>query len=201
MVKELKEDQIPIKQSCRVLEVSRSAYYAWCQRLPSKRQRDDIVLIHKIKAIHQESKQTYGLPRITAELKNQGETCNKKRVHRLMKKENLFGIARKQFKPQTTDSKHDYPIADRHFKTEEDQTHPTKSNQVWASDITYIPTEEGWVYLAVFLDVFSRKIEGHAMASHMKTTLVLKALSQAFLKWPLPTKRDDSLGSGSPIRR
>lgn len=142
MVKELKKNQIPIKKSCQVLEVSR----------------------------------------ITAELKNQGEACNKKRIHRLMKKENVFGVAKKKFKPQTTDSKHDDPIADRHFKTEEDQTHPTKSNQVWASDITYIPTEEGWVYLAVFLDVFSRKIVGHAMASHMKTTLVSKALSEALLK-------------------
>ena len=178
----MKMANVSIKLSCQILEISRSGYYAWQKRKPSKRHEENKLLVEEIKEIHQTSRQTYGVPRITAELKNQGKPCSKNRVSRLMSREGLAGVAKRRFQPQTTNSRHTLPIASRVFQTENQHTHPIKPNEVWASDITFIPTDEGWLYLAVFLDIFSRKIVGHAMANHMKTSLVLKALSEALLK-------------------
>lgn len=133
----------------------------------------------KIRIIHKDSRETYGLPRIKATLKNEGQSCGKARIENLMKKAGICGVTKAHFKPRTTDSNHDHPIADRIFRTEDASTHPTGPNQQWASDISYIPTDEGFLYLATFLDLCTRKVVGFSMADHMRTDLVLNALDMA----------------------
>lgn len=182
MVEQMKSKGVEVKLSCKILGISRSGYYAWQERPMSLRFQHNQRLVEKIQNIHQESRNTYGVPRVVAQLKKEGEMCGKNRVAKLMKQANLSGVAQKLFKIKTTDSKHDLPIADRIFQAENQETFPEKPNEVWASDITYIPTEEGWLFLVIFLDVFTRKVVGYAMAEHMRTELVLKALMMAVLK-------------------
>jgi transposase InsO family protein len=132
-----------------------------------------------MKKIHLESRGTYGLPRIHSQLKQDGKFVGKSRVGRLMKKAGICGLIRLKFRVKTTDSKHDLPIAPRIFQTEEPTTHPTKPNQVWASDISYIHTGEGLLYLATYLDLCTRKVPGFAIEDHMRTELLLQALDMA----------------------
>lgn len=164
---------------CETLGVSRSGYYMWLKRSPSQRKLDNERLLRQIAKIHRESRETYGAPRIFEKLKSEGENCGKKKVARLMKKQGLRGVAAKKYKVKTTDSDHDLPIAERIFKTENSSEQVTKPNQFWASDITYIHTEEGWVFLAIFLDLFTRKVVGFSMEDHMRTELILNALEMA----------------------
>lgn len=164
---------------CETLHVSRSGYYAWRRRTPSLRKLDNDRLLRAVAKIHQESCETYGAPRIHQKLKDAGETCGKKKVARLMKKQGIQGAAAKKFTVKTTDSNHNLPVAERIFKTELASEQVTQPNQDWTSDITYIPTEEGWLYLAVFLDLFTRKIVGLSMADNMRTELILDALEMA----------------------
>lgn len=177
----MKTQGIEITLSCQTLEVSRSGYYTWQPDIESHRERSNRLLLLEIQRIYQESRETYGSPRITAQLKAEGISCSKNRIAKLMRQAGMAGIATKRFKVRTTDSNHDLPIASRVFQTENPKTLPTRPNQVWASDITYIPTEEGWLYLAIYLDIFTRKVVGSAMEDHMKTELILKALRQAIL--------------------
>ena len=160
---------------CRQFEVSRSGYYARKTRTPSARQREDAVLKEAIKKSHKKSRQTYGSPRIVDDMKEQGFDVGRRRVARLMAEEGITGTPRKRFK-RTTDSKHNHDIADnildREFTVEAPDT-------VWATDITYVRTWEGWMYLAVVVDLFSRRIVGWSMATHMRTELVLGALNMA----------------------
>lgn len=181
MIQDLKKEGFEVKHMCKTIGIHRSGYYNWLKRPKSHRQKEEEALIQKITDIHMMSKQTYGAPRVTEHLKQQGENCNKKRIARLMRLKGLYGVAKAKYKPMTTDSKHDYPVANRLFKTEEITTHPVKPNEIWASDITYIETGEGWLYLAIFMDLFTRKIVGHAMANHMRTELVLEALNMGIL--------------------
>jgi transposase InsO family protein len=175
MVREL----MPVKLLCRVFEISRSGYYAWVKRPVSERKKRNDELMTEIKLIHKESRGTYGLPRIKAKLAAMGKCCGKMRISNLMKKAGISGLIKKRFKVKTTDSDHTNPIAPRVFKTEEPATHPDKKNQVWASDITYIPTDEGFVFLATYLDLFTRKLVGFATDEHMRTELILSALDMA----------------------
>ena len=165
----------PITLLCKVLQVSRSGYYAWLRRPESQRAREDRRLTVHIKAIHKQSRGIYGSPRVHAELKAQGEKCGKHRVVRLMRQEGLYGKQRRRFKA-TTDSSHKKPVApnilDGNFQVEE-------PNQVWVGDLTYIRTDEGWLYLAVILDLFSRRIVGWALGARMTRNLVLEALRKA----------------------
>jgi putative transposase len=160
---------------CEVLEVSRSGYYAWCSRPPSMRSQEDEKLSQQIEEIHQESEQTYGSPRIQRSLKDKGIQIGRQRVIRLMNELGLNAQVKRQF-VTTTDSNHDLPIAenvlDRNFTT-------TEPDKAWVADITYIPTEQGWWYLAVIIDLFSRRVIGWSMADHMRTDLVLNALESA----------------------
>jgi transposase InsO family protein len=181
MVGNMKNNGVDVTLSCNTLGVSRSSYYAWCIRPESHRAKEMKELADQIKTIHAASRGTYGAPRITEKIKNSGKICSTKRVAKIMKIEGLSGKARKRFKVMTTDSNHDLPIADRVFQTENPETFPTKPNQVWASDITYVATDEGWLFLAIFLDLFTRKIVGYSMADHMRTELVLNALNMALL--------------------
>jgi putative transposase len=165
---------------CQNLMVSPSGYYDWQERRanPGKRALEDETLAKDIYAIHEESRQTYGSPRIVMELRKQGKRHGRNRVARLMNEEGLCGRQKGRYRVQTTDSNHDEPIAPNRLA---EAPRPTGSNQIWVQDITYIQTKEGWLYLAAILDLYSRKIVGWAMSSFIDTALVLKALAMALL--------------------
>jgi len=166
-----------IRAMCRVLEVSASGYYAWRRRMISVRAKEDEELQLRIGAIYHRSRQTYGAPRIHAELQEQGTRVGRKRVARLMKASGLAGVSRRK---STVTSRRDRSarpapdLVDRQFVAD-------KPNALWVADITYVPTWIGFLYLAVVLDVWSRKIVGWAMASHLRTSLVTAALDMAIV--------------------
>lgn len=179
LIERMAIEGIPVSLSCDTLEVSRSGFYAWQDRPESKRGLDNVILMEKVKSIHKDSRKTYGLPRIKEELKQLGYSCGKGRIASLMKKAGISGLVKTRFKPRTTDSNHQLPVAERLFKTEEVETHPSGPNEQWASDISYIPTDEGFLYLATFLDLYTRKMVGFSMADHMRSELVVDALDMA----------------------
>ena len=160
---------------CRVLDVSTSGYYAWRNRGPSERTEKDAMLTEKIREIHDGSRGTYGSPRVHAALQAEGIRVGKKRVARLMKEAGLRGVSRRK-RPSTTireEGARPAPdLVERDFTAEE-------PDELWVADITYVPTEEGYLYLSVVLDAFSRSVVGWAMADHLRTELVLKALDMA----------------------
>ena len=159
-----------------MLEVSRSGFYAWLARDRSERSKRDEELIVLIRLIHKDGRGTYGSPRIHRTLRTRGERCGRKRVARLMAKIGLAGKARRRFRPQTTDSSHDDPIAPNIVKQ---SFLPDQPNPVWASDITYIATGEGWLYLATTIDLYSRRVVGWSMSDSLETKLPLDALRAA----------------------
>jgi transposase InsO family protein len=165
---------------CENLDVSASGYYGWQERraAPGARARQNVILAKDIQDIHEESRQTYGSPRIVMELRKQGKRHGRNRVARLMNEEGLCGRQKGRYRVQTTDSNHDEPIAPNRLA---EAPKPTASNQIWVQDITYIQTGEGWLYLAAILDLYSRKIVGWAMSPFIDTALVLKALAMALL--------------------
>jgi len=163
-----------VTKLCRAAEVSTSGFYAWSGREPSQRAKDDAELTRKIHVIHEESRATYGVPRVHAVLAADGVHVGKKRVARLMKQAGLEGVSRRK-KYRSTRDKDARPapdLVDRNFVA-------TAPNQLWVADITYVPTWTGFLYLAVVLDVYSRRIVGWAMASHLRTELVVDALNMA----------------------
>jgi transposase InsO family protein len=165
----------PVGQQCCV-GCFASGYYAWRER--QKKGKDDEAhraLIEHIRRIHKKSRRTYGSPRIHAELRAEGVVCNRKRVARLMRLEGIQG-RRKRRKAATTDSKHPYPVAPNLLNREFEAQAP---NEKWVADITYIPTREGWLYLAVVLDLYSRKIVGWSMSHQVTADLVEDALRMA----------------------
>jgi putative transposase len=167
-----------IRAMCRVLEVSASGYYAWRRRLISVRSRENEKLQQRIRTIHDRSRQTYGAPRIHAELKDEGTSVGRKRVARLMKDAGLAGVSRRKRTVTTRRDRSARPapdLVDRHFVAE-------GPNALWVADITYVPTWAGFLYLAVVLDVWSRKIVGWAMAGHLRTTLITAALDMAIMQ-------------------
>jgi len=160
---------------CRALGVSTSGYYAWLKRSPSKRSEANAELKDKIAAVHSQSRGTYGAPRIHEDLREQGLRVGRKRIARLMAEQGLRGVCRRRRVRTTIRHEHSRPAPDlvaRKFKAH-------KPNEIWLADITYIPTASGFLYLAVVLDVFSRRIVGWAMESHLRTSLVLAALDMA----------------------
>jgi putative transposase len=164
-----------IRAMCRVLEVSASGYYAWRRRMVSVRKREDEQLQQRIRTIHLLSRQTYGAPRIHMELREEGTRVSRKRVARLMKDADLRGISRRKGTVTTRRDRSARPapdLVDRRFAAD-------KPNALWVADITYVPTWAGFLYLAVVLDVWSRKIVGWAMATHLRTSLVTAALNMA----------------------
>lgn len=165
----------PIATMCRVLEVSTSGYYAWRNRRPSKRAQEDSVLVGRIKAIHARSRETYGSPRIHAELKADGEKVGHNRVARLMREAGIEGVSRRRRWNTTKRDPQAQPAAD----LVECQFRSDAPDRLWVADITYVPTEAGFIYLAVVVDAFSRRVVGWAMAGHLRTELVLGALEMA----------------------
>lgn len=165
----------PVATMCRVLEVSRSGYYAWLGRFPSRRAREDVRLRERVEAIHARSRGTYGAPRIHAELRAEGIWVGRKRVARLMREARLEGVSRRRPRGTTKRDPEAEPAADL---VEREFTVPAP-DRLWVADITYIPTGEGTLYLAAVVDAFSRRVVGWAMEAHLRTELVLKALNMA----------------------
>lgn len=159
----------------QVLQVSRSGYYAWRRRKPSARKMANRQLLEKIRIIHQESQETYGSPRVTQALRQQGVTCGENRVARLMRQAGLQGKQVQAYK-STTRRNARHPVAPNLLKRAFTAEQP---DQIWLADMTYIPTQEGWLYLAAVMDMFSRRIVGWAMDEHMTEALTLTALQMA----------------------
>jgi transposase InsO family protein len=164
-----------VQKMCRVIGASRSGYYKWNREPQSKRQKDNEKILMDIRESHQNSNGVYGSPRIIEDLQANGTKCSKNRVARLMRIHGIVGKAKKKFKA-TTNSKHNLPVAENLLKQ---NFAAQKPNTVWVSDITYIWTLEGWLYLAVILDLYSRQVVGWAMSDRLKTDFVIKALYQA----------------------
>ena len=165
----------PIATMCRVLGVSPSGYYAWRERPLSQRARADVKLSAEIQAIHRESRGTYGVPRIHAELAERGIAVGRKRIARLMRGAGLQGVSRRKAFRTTVRDETARPAPDlveRHFTA-------ARPDQLWVADITYVPTWAGFLYLAVVVDAWSRRVIGWAMETHLRTELVLAALNMA----------------------
>lgn len=160
---------------CEALDVSRSGYYKWVAKGDSNRALENERLVIEIRRIHAKNRRVYGSPRITAELKECGFSCSENRVARLMRINGIMAKTKKKFKI-TTHSKHNLPIARDLVKR---KFYPKVPDTIWGSDITYIPTEEGWLYLAVIMDLFSRKIVGWSMKDRLYREIVLDAFNQA----------------------
>ncbi len=172
---EAEKANYPVTMMCECMNVSRTGYYKFLKCEPSVRSQENKALVEEINDVHKESRKSYGSPRVHEELVARGFDVNKKRVARLMAEEGIVGRRKPRFK-KTTDSNHDDPIApnllNREFEVE-------KPDVAWVADGTYVWTVEGWLYLAVIIDLFSRKVVGWSIADHMRTELVLDALKAA----------------------
>ena len=166
----------PVRVLCDVLGVSPAGYYAWRRRPESRRTAANRDLVGDIQQVHREAHGRYGSPRIHAELRAQGRGASRGRIERLMRRHGIRAIMARPRRVRTTDSRHDFPIApnllERNFTA-------TASNRIWLADITYVETDQGWLYLATVLDLYSRKIVGWAMCDHLRADLPLAALRMA----------------------
>ena len=180
------KEEYCIRLLCQAFEVSKSGYYDWRERRrrPGPRHRQDVELKAHIRQFHQQSRQTYGAPRIQACLRTLGRRHGRNRIGRLMREEQLCGRQKRRYRVRTTDSNHQHPIAPNRLA---DRPGPAAPNCVWLADITYIPTAEGWLYLAGILDRYSRKIVGWAVSEHIDTALVTSAWQRALCHRQPPT--------------
>jgi putative transposase len=165
-----------VRMMARMFGVSRSGYYAWRSRSAGKRERSDEELVGQITEIQERAHYRYGSPRVREQLKRRGITAGHNRVARLMREHGLGRRAKKRFR-STTDSNHRLPVAENLLKRQFQVCEP---NRVWASDLSYIPTAEGWLYLCVILDLFSRKVVGWAMGARMDASLMIHSLAMAY---------------------
>jgi len=169
----------PVRLMCTALGVSVSGYYAWRSRVESPRAAANRVLLEDIRRIHGDSSGTYGAPRVHAALRRRGCRIGRSRIERLMRQAGLRGLAALPRRTRTTDSRHTYPIAPnrlgRNFVAD-------RPGQVWLADLTYIPTGEGWLYLAAVLDLHTRKIIGWSMRETLHTEIALEALTMAIMR-------------------
>ena len=169
--------QHPVSVLCELLGVARSGYYAWRRRTPCRRQQEDARLGERIVQLFQASRRTYGRPRLVAALRAQGLRHSGRRVARLMRQQGLCARVKKRFVPRTTDSRHPEPIAPNRLA--ERAATVLQPDQVWVADLTYLETTEGWLYLAVVLDLASRRVVGWAFSLDLRTPLPLAALRMA----------------------
>lgn len=165
----------PVKELCRVMEVSCSGYYAWRKREPGQREQDNAALSEHIRQVFEMSRETYGRPRIWAALKQRGVSCGEQRVGRLMKEAGLYARRPRRKRPQTTITGQG-PFAPNLLNRDFSAQRP---HEKWVADITYIDTHEGWLYLATVLDLFSRQVVGWALADHMRDELTQSAFGMA----------------------
>ena len=170
--------EYPIRALCQALEVSLSGYYDWRQRksCPSARALEEQELQAQIARIHDESRQTYGAPRVQMCLRGQGQRHGRNRIARLMRAHGLYGRQKRRYRVVTTDSKHDHPIAPNRLAA---APVASRTNQLWVADITYVRSAASWVYVAAIMDLYSRRIVGWAVGQHINTALVLSALNMA----------------------
>jgi putative transposase len=167
-----------VKRMCKMLEVKRSGYYAWCKRSPSTREQANQALLALIEAEHKSSRKTYGSPRLYVVLHRKGVKCGRNRIARLMRMHGIAALKRRSYRPVTTQRAPDRIPAPNRLNQDFSAAAP---NQKWVSDFTYIETGEGWLYLAVVLDLFSRKVIGWSMSQTMDTALVESALRMALV--------------------
>jgi len=170
--------EFPIDLMCEVLDVSRSGYYAWQRRPPSVRQQRHVELDRHIQQAYQVGRGNYGSPRVHRELEAQGIPCCENTIAKRMKAQGLRAKTQRRFVVRTTDSRHCHPVAANQLDRQFQQAMP---NQAWAADITYILTQEGWLYLAAVIDLCSRKIVGWATADHLRADLTCQALAMALV--------------------
>jgi len=176
--------QYPVYQLCLAFEVTRSGYYAWLQGQETPRQAANRALMTEIGRIHQEKRGRYGSPRVTAQLRREGHRCNHKRVERLMRQHGLRGRSSCKRRVCTTNSDHDHPIAPNLLKG---RAAPQRPNEVWVADITYIPTAEGWLFLAAVMDLYSRQILGWSVWESLEAGGAMQALRRALVNRGYPT--------------
>ena len=170
--------QFAVRDLCRILEVPRSGYYQWRKRVPGLRQKANVQLLGRIQEAFAQSRQTYGSPRITQQLRRQRIQCSENRVARLMKAHGIRPKKKRPFRPRTTETHPNLMPAPNRLK---DQPPPARPDQAWAADITYVWTTAGWVYLAAVMDLCSRKIVGWSLGSSLETSLVKEALQAALV--------------------
>ena len=164
--------------ACSTVEVSANGFYAWKKRPESERAKENRTLLTQIRLIHEKTKQTYGSSRMTVELNAEGVVASENRVARIMRANNIASEAVKKFKVTTTESKHNLPVSERIYETE-NASAVMAPNQVWVGDITYVATAEGFLFLAIFLDIFSRKVVGFSSDDNMRVELIINALEMA----------------------
>ena len=184
-IKKHRGRNFPVRFLCQVCKVSSSGYYDWLGRRESSRARENRALTVEIRALFEESDSTYGAIRIYRELKKQGRKCSKNRVARIMRREGLVSVHKRKFRVCTTDSKHSLPVAqniiDQDFST-------LAPNRKWGGDITYVRTDEGFLYFAIVLDFYSRKIVGRAGGDSLHASLCCDALKMALLRRNPPSE-------------
>ena len=169
----------PLSLLCNLLGVSRSGYYEWRDRGPGRRQQEDARLAPQIEALFKEKRRTYGRVRLTHELRARGQSCGQRRVRRLMRAQGLSARPRRRYRPQTTNSRHNHPIAPNLLAQ---RPAPSRPDTVWVTDLTYLPTTTGWLFLAVVLDLYSRRVVGWAFSHQLNTPLALAALRMALVQ-------------------
>jgi len=161
---------------CRAMKVTRGGYYTWLRRRPTARNHANVVLLSQIRRIHNESGRSYGSPRVHDQLQQEGVRCGRKRVEHLMRDNAIKAKQKKKYTPTTTDSAHSMPVAPNILNRQFQRRNP---NEVWLADITYIDTDEGWLYLAAVMDLFSRRIVGWSVGDQIHRHLPLRALQMA----------------------
>jgi transposase InsO family protein len=168
--------EFPVRLMCQILEVSRSGYYAWRDRRASPQAQRRAQLVERIRRVHEQSRGTYGSPRVTAELKEDGVDVCENTVARYMRESGVRVTPRRRFVPRTTDSDHPHPIAPNRLGRDFAAAAPDRK---WACDLTYVWTDEGWLYLSVVIDLFSRRVVGWSMSDDLKAGSVAQALAMA----------------------
>ena len=178
MIEELSKDY-PVGPLCQAVQVARSGYYNWLKGQEPAREAADGQLVEQIKTIYEAKRGTYGSPRITHELRRAGQKCNHKRVERLMRQQGLKGRTGKKRKVRTTNSDHDQPVAPNLLL---ERAAPQKTDEVWVADITYVPTAQGWLFLAAVMDLYSRQILGWSIWESLEAGGTIQALNRALAK-------------------
>jgi len=182
MIEELSKEH-GVRELCELLEVTRSGYYAWSRGQESGREVANRLVVEEIKEVFEAKRGRYGSPRVTKELRRQGRICNHKRVERLMRQEGLKARSSKRRKVRTTNSDHDQPIAPNLLLN---RPAPVKADEVWVADITYVPTAEGWLFVAAVMDLYSRQILGWSVWESLVAGGALQALARAMVKRGYP---------------
>ena len=182
MVEAMAKDY-PVRELCAVLEVTRSGYYRWRNGQETAREIANRLLAEEIGRVYHEKRGRYGSPRVTQQLRREGHECNHKRVERLMRQHGLKGCSSRRRRVCTTDSNHDQPVAPNLLLN---RAAPSRTNEVWVADITYVPTAEGWLFLAAVMDLYSRQILGWSVWDSLEAGGALQALKRALVNRRYP---------------